>query len=83
MKPCFPISSDTDVHHCDTVCNRSSPSYLTKDIPSNISQVRTRSTTKKIRHCLENHKGYHLRNGPHVAVYLGMIDKFQEHVEIT
>ena len=46
MKPCFPISSDTDVHHCNTVCNRSSPSYLTKDIPSNISQVRTRSTQK-------------------------------------
>ena len=63
MKPCFPISSDTDVHHCDTVCNRSSPSYLTKDIPFNISQVRTRSTTKKLRQCLEKHKGCHLRNG--------------------
>ena len=50
-------------HQCDTVSNRSSPSYSTKDILSNISQVRTRSTTKKLRHCLENHKGYYLRNG--------------------
>ena len=32
------------------ISNRSSPSHLTKDIPSNISQVRTRSTTKKLRH---------------------------------
>ena len=63
MIPCFPISIDTDAHHCDTVSNRSSPSHLTKDIPSNISQVRTQSTTEKLRHCLENHKGCHLRNG--------------------
>ena len=44
MIPCFPISSDTDAHHLDTVSNPSSPSHFTKDIPFNISQVRTRST---------------------------------------
>ena len=60
MIPCFPTSSDTDAHHCDTVSDRSSPSHLTKDIPFNISQVRTRSTTTKLKHCLENHKGYKL-----------------------
>ena len=37
MIPCFPINSDTDAYHCDIVSNRSSPSHLTKDIPSNIS----------------------------------------------
>ena len=62
MIPCFPASNGTDAHHCDTISNRSSPSHFAKDSPSNISQVRTRSTTKKLRHCLENHKGYHLRN---------------------
>ena len=54
---------DTDTHHLDTVSNLSSPSHLKKNIPSNISEVRTRSTTKKLRHCLENHKGYHSRYG--------------------
>ena len=44
MIPCFPASNGTDAHHCDTISNRSSPSHFTKDSPSNISQVRTRST---------------------------------------
>ena len=45
MIPCFPASNGTGVHHCDTISNHRSSSYnLTKDIPSNISQVRTRST---------------------------------------
>ena len=35
---------------------------FTKDIPCNVSQVRTRLTTKNIRHCFENHKGYHFRS---------------------
>ena len=26
------------------------------------SQIRTRSTTKQLNHCLENQKGYYLRN---------------------
>ena len=62
MIPCFPTSSDTDAHHFDTVSNRSLPPHLTKDIPStNISQVRTRSTTKK----LNQHTAWilYLRNG--------------------
>ena len=62
MIPCFPANSSTDAHHCDIISNRSSPSHFTKDSPSNISQVRTRSTTKKLNHCLENQKGYYLRN---------------------
>jgi hypothetical protein len=45
MIPCFPTSSDTDVHHFVIASNRFSPSHLTKDIHSNISQARTRSTT--------------------------------------
>ena len=50
MIPCFPANNSTDAHHCDIVSNRSSPSHFTKDSPSNISQVRTRSTTKKLCH---------------------------------
>jgi hypothetical protein len=84
MIPWFPNMKDTDTHHLDTVSNLSSPSHLKKNIPSNISEVRTRSTTKKLRHCLENHKGYSLtmvmmRNA-HVADNLGTTDQFQEHV---
>jgi hypothetical protein len=62
MIPCFPATNSTDVHHCDIVSSRSSPSHFTKNTPLNISQVRTRSTTKKLNHCLENQKGYYLRN---------------------
>jgi hypothetical protein len=62
MIPCFPASNGTDARHCDTISNRSSPSHFTKDSPSNISQVRTRSTTKNLCHCLENQKEYYLRN---------------------
>ena len=62
MIPCFPANDSTDMHHCDIVSSRSSPSHFTKDTPLNISQVRTRSTTKSLCHCLENQKGYYLRN---------------------
>ena len=62
MIPCFPANNRTYAHHCDIVSNRSSPSHFTKDSPFNTSQVTTRSTTKKINHCLENQKGYYLRN---------------------
>ena len=87
---CFPTSSGTD--HCDTVSKHSLPSHFTKDIPSNISQVRTRSTKlQNLHHCLENREGYHLRNGEMVmmrrnayfADNLGMNDKCQEHVFFT
>jgi hypothetical protein len=36
MIPCFPASNGTDVHHCDTIPNRSLPSHFTKDSPSNL-----------------------------------------------
>ena len=62
MIPCFPANNCTDAHHCDIVSNRSSPSHFTKDSPFSTSQVRARSTTKKLNHCLENQKGYYLRN---------------------
>jgi hypothetical protein len=72
MIPCFPANNSTDLHHCDIVSSRSSPSHFTKDtplkkiyiysMPFNTSQVRTRSTTKKLNHCLENQKRYYLRN---------------------
>ena len=62
MIPCFPANNSTDVHHCDIVSSRSSRSHFTKDSSFNTSQVRNRSTTKKINHCLENQKGYYLRN---------------------
>ena len=62
MIPCFPASNGTDAHHCDTVSNRSSPSYFTKDSPSNISQIRTQPPTNHLCHCLENHKRHYLRN---------------------
>ena len=68
MIPCFPASNDTGVHHCDTVPNRSSPSHFTKNSPSTISQVRTRPTTNNLCHCLENHKGYYLRNNSQYSV---------------
>ena len=62
MISCFSDSDDTDVCHCCMISNRSSPSHFTKDSPSNIFQVRTRPTTNNLCHCLENHKGYYLRN---------------------
>ena len=62
MIPCFPANNSTDMHHHDIVSSRSSPSHFTNDTPLNISKVRTRSTTKKLNHCLENQKGYYLRN---------------------
>ena len=67
-------------HHCDIVSSRSSPSHFTKDSPINTSQVRTRSTTKKLNHCLENQKGYYLRNrntgNAHAAIHLRTINQF-------
>ena len=62
MIPCSPANNSTDVHHYDIVSSHSSPSHFTNDTPLNISKVRTRSTTKKLNHCLENQKGYYLRN---------------------
>ena len=62
MIPCFPANNSTDVHHCDLVSSRSSPTHMTKDSLFYTSQVRTRSTTKKLNHCLENQKGCYLRN---------------------
>jgi hypothetical protein len=62
MIPCFPANNSTNVHHCDIVLSRSLPSHFTKDSPFNTSQVKTRSTTKKLNHCLENQIGYNLRN---------------------
>ena len=48
--------------------------------PFNTSQVRTRSTTKKLNHCLENQKGYYLRNrntgNAHAAIHLRTINQF-------
>ena len=36
--------------------------HIIEDSPSNTSQIRTRSTTKQLNHCLENQKGgYYLR----------------------
>ena len=47
MIPCFPANSNT---------------HITEDSLPNISQIRTRSTTKQSNHCLENQKGgYYLR----------------------
>ena len=47
----------------DTAFNPSSPPQFTKDIPSTVSQVRFRPTSKSLRHCLENHTGgYFLRS---------------------
>jgi hypothetical protein len=38
------------------------PDLFDINSPFNTSQVRTRSTTKISNHCLENQKGYYLRN---------------------
>ena len=62
MIPYFPISIDIDAHNLDTVSNPSSSSHFMKDIPPNISQVRTWSTSKNSGHCLECHNGSHLEN---------------------
>jgi hypothetical protein len=59
MIPCFPANNNTDVHHCDIVSNCSSTPHITEDSLFNTSQIRTRSTTKKLNHCLENQKGYY------------------------
>ena len=49
----------TDERPCNIVWNRSSTIHITEDSPSNTSQIRTRSTTKQLNHCLENQKGGH------------------------
>ena len=36
MIACFPANNSTDVHHCDIVSSRSSPSHFTKDSPFNM-----------------------------------------------
>ena len=63
MIPCFPANNNTDAHPCcDIISNCSSTPHTTEDSLFNTSQIRTRSTTKKLNHCLENQKGYYLRN---------------------
>ena len=52
----------TDEHPCGIASNHSSTLHITEDSPPNTSQIRTRSTTKQLNHCLENQKGYYLRN---------------------
>ena len=37
--------------------NPSRPPQFTKDIPSTVFRLRTRPTSKNLRHCLENHSG--------------------------
>jgi hypothetical protein len=89
MIPCFPASNDTGVHHCDNALNRSLPSHDTKGCPSNTSQDSTRPTTNDLCHCLENHKGHYLRNSDklgmnaHAAVYLRMLNQFEECFYVT
>ena len=87
MITCFPANNSTDAHHCDIRLSRSSPSHFTKDSPFNTSQVRTRSTTKKLNHCLENQKGYYLRNrntgNAHAAIHLRTINQFLKLVYLT
>ena len=65
MIPCFPpnmIEDYTDEHPCGIALNHSSTLHITDDSPPNTSQIRTRSTTKQLNHCLENRKGgYYLR----------------------
>ena len=46
MIPCFPANSNT---------------HITEDSLPNISQIRTRSTTKQLNHCLENQQEYSLK----------------------
>ena len=51
----------TDEHPCGIASNRSSTLHITEDSPSNTSQIRTRSTTKQLNHCLENQQEYSLK----------------------
>ena len=62
-----------------------------KDVPSNVSQVRTRSTTKKLRHCLENQTKDNIifdlfvmvmkvNANKHCRKLKRMMGQFQEHV---
>ena len=50
-----------DAHPCGIVSNRSSTLHITEDSPPNTSQIRTRSTTKQLNHCLENQQEYSLK----------------------
>ena len=62
MIPCFPANNNTDAQPCNIISNCSSSPHTTEDSLFNTSQIRTRSTTKQLNHCLENQKGYYLRN---------------------
>ena len=77
MIPCFPANNSTDVHHCDIVSSRSSPSHFTKDSPFNTSQVRTRSTNiryKKIKPYFFIYI-YIDKENAHAAIHLRMINQ--------
>ena len=50
MIPCFPANNNTDAHPCGIASNRSSTLHITEHSPPNTSQIRTRSTTKKLNH---------------------------------
>jgi hypothetical protein len=83
MIPFFPANNSTDAHHCDIVSSRSSPSHLTKDSrPFHTSQVRTRSTTKKIKPLLGKSKRIlfekqrEIRGNAHAAIHLRTINQF-------
>ena len=61
MIPCFPANNNTDAHPSDIVSNCSSTLHITENSLPNISQIRTRSTTKQLNHCLENQQEYSLK----------------------
>ena len=49
MIPCFPANNSTDVHHCDIVSSRSSPSHFTKDTPFHTFPSQNQVNYKKIK----------------------------------
>ena len=61
-KPHYPTTSLCNGPNLDTAFNPSSPPQFTKDTHSTVLQDRTRPISKYLRHCSENHTGYHLRS---------------------
>ena len=83
MIPCFPTSSGVDAHHCDAVSNSSSPSHFTKDILFNIPKSEPGQRQKNYATaCWKITKDIIreivMRRNAHAALYLGMINQFQE-----
>ena len=88
MIPCFPANNSTDVHHCDIVSSRSSPSHFTKDTPFHTFPSQNQVNYKKIKPLFWKIKKdiiweIEIRENAHAAIHLRMMNQFLKLVYFT